>query len=214
MRINRFVALATGVGRRQADAYITDDRVRVNERAVEPGYIVKSTDVVTLDGKRLTVQETTTIMLHKPVGYVCSRNGQGSPTIYQLLPRHYQQLKPVGRLDKDSSGLLLLTNDGKLAHSLTHPSQQKEKTYQVRLDKPLSEADRQTIIKGVRLSDGLSKLELAGQNYTWQVKMYEGRNRQIRRTFARLGYSVMALHRTNFGQYALGKLPQGAHTEV
>ncbi len=214
MRINRFVALATGIGRRQADSLIAEKKVHVNGVVPEVGYNVKATDIVTLNDQRLSIKETITIALHKPVGYVCSRNGQGSPTIYQLLPRQYQPLKPVGRLDKDSSGLLLLTNDGELTQNLTHPSQQKEKVYQVRLDKPLSKIDQDAISKGVRLSDGLSKLALEGANYTWQVTMHEGRNRQIRRTFARLGYTVVSLHRTHFGQYTLGELPQGRYQEI
>jgi 23S rRNA pseudouridine2605 synthase len=153
-------------------------------------------------------------MLNKPVGYVCSRNGQGSKTVYDLLPPEYQQLKTVGRLDKDSSGLLLLTNDGQLAQELTHPSQQKRKVYEVTLDKPLQPLHRQMISDhGVSLEDGPSKLELErqhdGDDTKWIVTMHEGRNRQIRRTFAALGYEVIQLHRTKFGNYQLGTLQKG-----
>ena len=138
--------------------------------------------------------------------------------MYDLLPAEYQQLKPVGRLDKDSSGLLLLTNDGQLAHELTHPSFQKEKQYVIRLDKELSEADFETITKkGVPLVDGISKFGLDyvnDQNYEWKVTMAEGRNRQIRRTFEALGYHVTKLHRTQFGPYQLHDLQQGKYQVI
>src|SRR5690606_37238412 len=104
-----------------------DNRVTVNEHRAYIGQTVQLNDVVTLDGQVLNLPEShTTIMLNKPPGYVCSREGQGSKTIYKLLPEKYHSLKPVGRLDKNSSGLLLLTDDGELANRLTHPSFKKE----------------------------------------------------------------------------------------
>jgi 23S rRNA pseudouridine2605 synthase len=158
-------------------------------------------------------------MLHKPVGVVVSRNGQGSRTIYDLLPKELHALNPVGRLDKDSSGLLLLTNDGALAHELTHPSRQKVKVYEVTLDKPLQPLHQQMISdRGLTLEDGLSKFQLErlreGNNAAWRVTIHEGRNRQIRRTFAALGYTVTSLHRTHFGPYRLGTLQIGQHKEL
>jgi pseudouridine synthase len=153
-------------------------------------------------------------MFNKPRGVVVSRNGQGSRTIYDLLPPEYQRLNSVGRLDKDSSGLLLLTNDGTLAHEFTHPSRHKNKVYEVTLDKPLQPLHRQMISDhGLQLADGPSKLQLDRQNdgndMGWIVTMHEGRNRQIRRTFAALGYTVNTLHRTYFGPYTLDDLPVG-----
>lgn len=147
-------------------------------------------------------------MLNKPVGYVVSRDGQGSPTVYELLPKELQNLKPIGRLDKNSSGLLLLTNDGRLAQELTHPSYHKVKIYEVRLNKNLAPLHRQMISEiGIHLSDGPSKLGLERMNESsdksWRITMHEGRNRQIRRTFESLGYAVAKLHRTTFGNYLL-----------
>jgi 23S rRNA pseudouridine2605 synthase len=131
-----------------------------------------------------------------------------------LLPAAYHRLKPVGRLDKDSSGLLLLTDDGQLANQLTHPSYQKVKVYQVQLDRNLTNADQEAIEAGVKLEDGLSRLGLSGRGNNWQVQMSEGRNRQIRRTFEALGYRVIKLHRTGFGPASLAELPAGAYREV
>lgn len=222
MRINRFVATATGLSRRKADVLIEQGLISVNGNPAGIGYDVSPDDVVTHDGKTLHVSDDMqflTIILNKPVGFVCSRNGQGSRTIYDLLPKKLHHLKPVGRLDKDSSGLLLLTNDGDLAQQLTHPSFQKIKTYEVTLDRPLTPLHRQMISDhGVQLDDGPSRLQLDrltdGVDTGWQVIMHEGRNRQIRRTFAALGYSVTKLHRTTLGQYSLRDLKQGTYTEV
>jgi 23S rRNA pseudouridine2605 synthase len=130
-------------------------------------------------------------------------------TIYDLLPNELHELKPIGRLDKDSSGLLLMTNDGDLAYKLSHPSFQKEKVYQISLNKTLTETDRKQVSdKGVDLTDGVSKLKLKpiGGTNTWEVRMSEGRNRQIRRTFEALGYIVTELERISFDEYSLDKL--------
>jgi 23S rRNA pseudouridine2605 synthase len=214
MRINKFIANATGLSRRTADQYLQQGRVLVNNAPPTPGQQISPADTVTLDGKSLgnTVPKTT-ILLNKPAGYVCSRNGQGSQTIYDLLPKELHHLKPIGRLDKDSSGLLLLTNDGDLAHQLTHPSFQKRKIYEITLNTALTPLHQQMISDyGIQLDDGPSKLQLTKLNEArtaWQVVMHEGRNRQIRRTFAALGYSVSKLHRTQFGPYQLHALATG-----
>lgn len=214
MRINKFVAQATGLSRRAADAAVADKRVTINGQIAAIGAEVQDADVVTLDSQRITpAVKSLTILLNKPAGYVCSRNGQGSQTIYDLLPPEYQQLKPVGRLDKDSSGLLLLTNDGDLANQLTHPRYGKTKVYEITLDKPLEPLHQQMINDhGVQLEDGPSQLQLqklSDDALNWQVTMREGRNRQIRRTFAALGYTVVKLHRTVFGDYQLNNLQLG-----
>jgi pseudouridine synthase len=159
-------------------------------------------------------------MINKPAGYVCSRQGQGSRTIYELLPSQYHGLKPVGRLDKASSGLLLLTNDGDLANRLTHPRYVKDKVYEIALSQPLTPAHQGRIDgEGVVLEDGRSRLALARLERSqdrcyWRVTMQEGRNRQIRRTFAALGYQITALHRTHFGPYSLNKLEAGRYITV
>lgn len=216
MRINKFVAAASGLSRRAADSAIEGGRVLVNGSLPKLGQTVGDIDVVFLDGKQLSEpQKPITVMLNKPVGYVASRDGQGSKTVYDLLPAEYHSLKPVGRLDKDSSGLLLLTNDGAMAHQLTHPSFGKQKLYIATLDKPLSDADRSELEYGVRVEDYTSRLGLSPlSGNDWQVKMSEGKNRQIRRTFAALNYTVTKLHRTNFGDYSLDNLASGSFKAV
>jgi 23S rRNA pseudouridine2605 synthase len=214
MRINRFVALALGISRRAADKLADEGEILVNGRAARTGYDVSEHDVVTYHDKVLAAAPTQTILFNKPAGYVVSREGQGSKTIYELLPTELLHLKPVGRLDKDSSGLLLLTNDGQLADRLTHPRYEKEKVYEVKLKKSLYDEDKQEIEQGVQLDDGLSKLHLEGSGSTWRITMHEGRNRQIRRTFSALGYEVIELHRTNFGDYKLDELRPGKFRKV
>ncbi|HVV66550.1 MAG TPA: pseudouridine synthase [Candidatus Saccharimonadales bacterium] len=214
MRLNKYIAQATGISRRAADALITNRRVRVNGQVASVGTNVEGSDSVKLDGKTVQQPEKTfvTIILNKPAGYVSSRRGQGSKTVYDLLPAKYHILKTVGRLDKDSSGLLVLTNDGQLAHRLTHPRYQKTKQYEVALNRPLTAEDQSKIERGVLLNDGLSALALqtiGKGRRTWHISMQEGRNRQIRRTFDALGYSVTTLHRTDFGPYSLDLLPAG-----
>ncbi len=218
-RLNKFVALALGVSRRQADELIEQGKVTVNDQAAKLGQRITATDIIRYGNKRLTAQTHQLILLHKPVGYLCSRASQGGvPTIYELLPKDLHHLKPVGRLDKDSSGLILLTNDGDFAHQMTHPSFYKIKRYLVTLDQPLQPLHRQMINDfGVQLPDGPSRLTLErqhdGDDHRWIVQMSEGRNRQIRRTFAALGYTVIKLHRTDFGNYTLGDIKRGEFQE-
>lgn len=218
MRANKYIATVTGISRRKADNLLKNGGVFVNGRVAKVGQTITESDQVYVQGKLLEAPPAKqTILLHKPVGYVCSRAEQNNHTIYRLLPEKYMNLKPVGRLDKESSGLLLLTNDGKLAQELTHPRFQKEKTYEIQLDKPLTEKDIHIITTtGVKIDDKHpSRFTLQPHAYNtdgkkWTVVIREGRNRQIRKTFSALGYTVVDLHRTALGPYKLGKLRQGS----
>lgn len=215
MKLNKFIAQNTALSRRGADDLIAAGRVAVNGRTAETGQDIAETDTVAIDSKEVDLAEraTVTIMLNKPAGYVCSRRGQGSKTVYDLLPEEVRHLNLVGRLDKESSGLLLLTTDGELANQLTHPRYQKAKVYEVQLDKPLAPLHQQMISNhGTELEDGKSrfaidKMDESGKQL--RVTLNEGRNRQIRRTFNSVGYEVLVLHRSSFGDYKLGSLGAG-----
>ena len=216
IRLNKFLAEKVGLSRREADNLIVDGKVLVNQRPAVLGARISETDEIICDGKIISTKkpEYIYLMLNKPVGYVSSRKAQGEvPTLYELLPEKYQKLKTVGRLDKNSSGLILLTNDGDFAFKHTHPKFYKLKTYLVELDQTLAPLHQQEISDfGIHLEDGLSKLfltKLDEDRLKWQVEMSEGRNRQIRRTFAALGYKVVKLHRIEFGHYQLGDLKTG-----
>lgn len=221
IRINKYLAHAVGLSRREADAAVQAGRVTVNGKKAVLGAAVSPGSIVTLDGRPIAVQNTYTYLaLNKPVGYLCSRRSQGGvPTIYELLPEALRPLKPVGRLDKDSSGLLLLTNDGDFAHRMTHPSFYKTKVYDVELDHALEPLHQQMISDhGIQLEDGVSKFIVESvsdtDKQTFRVTMHEGRNRQIRRTFAALGYVVTRLHRTTFGPYTLDDLQSGTYSQT
>ena len=248
VRLNKFLAERLGISRREADEAIAAGKVTINgekaslgARIPTPVKIDKSIKVC-YNGKIVPFEtEFLYLAFNKPVGYVCSRRAQGStPTLYELLPKEYQKLKTVGRLDKDSSGLILLTNDGDFAYQMTHPKFHKEKIYEVELDRPLEPLHQQMISDyGVMLDDGPSKFTIVtstgdgfgggvprepsggGQKPAGPVErthftviLSEGRNRQIRRTFAALGYRVVALHRTQFGPYQLSGLKPGKYMIV
>ncbi len=219
LRLNKYIATNLGVSRREADNLISAGKVLVNNKPAEIGARVTEKDTVVIDGRKIVPEKLIYLALNKPAGYVCSRKRQGNtPTMYELLPEKYQALKSVGRLDKDSSGLILLTNDGDFAFRMTHPSFVKIKIYEVALDRALEPLHQQMIADfGVQLPDGRSQLGLEKLNEErteWRVTMSEGRNRQIRRTFDALGYKVVALHRTNFGRYSLDGLADGEFIEV
>lgn len=221
LRLNKHLALQLGVSRREADEMIAAGRIRIDGTTAVIGARVREGAIVTLDGNPVAHDTALRyIALHKPVGYVCSRKAQDdNPTIYELLPREMHTLKPVGRLDKDSSGLLLLSNDGDFALRMTHPRFAKTKRYEVGLDRELEPLHQQMIADyGVELTDGTSRLTLERQHddsrKEWIVTMSEGRNRQIRRTFAALGYTVTTLHRFQFGPYHLDDLAGGATRDV
>ena len=215
-RLNKFLALQLGISRREADILIEKGVVMINGTVATLGARCDETDSIAVKDKPIaTSARHQYILLHKPTGYVCSRRQQGdTPTIYSLLPRSLHHLKPVGRLDKDSSGIILLTNDGDFTQRMTHPSYHKQKTYFVVIDRDLAPLHQQMISDyGVQLDDGVSKILLTRDSdddrQHWRIDMHEGRNRQIRRTFAVLGYTVTALHRTQFGPYALGDIKPG-----
>jgi 23S rRNA pseudouridine2605 synthase len=214
-RLNKHIALQLGISRREADNLIEYDHVRINGEHVTLGARFEEGDEITV--KNLPLAKNTAfvyLMMNKPIGYVSSRRQQGeTQTIYSLLPEQYHALKPVGRLDKDSSGLILLTNDGDFAYEMTHPKFYKTKIYEVSLDIELAPLHQQIIgDHGIQLEDGPSQLVLERTDDTrknWIVTMHEGRNRQIRRTFSALGYKVTKLHRTDFGHYSLGEIKPG-----
>lgn len=229
MRLNKYIASSSNLSRRSADEAIKLGRVTINGLPAALTTDVASTDIIKLDGQLLAPRNSKTVLLlNKPIGYVCSRRGQGSQTIYDLLPSKYHNLESVGRLDKDSSGLLLLTDDGELANKLTHPSFEKQKVYEVTLDKQLTETDLSELRQGIELQDGPSRLEVRVarlekgpattshlQPITYLVLMHEGRNRQIRRTFEAIGFKVIKLHRFKFGSYVLPpNLQKGEFSEV
>jgi len=220
--LNKYLAQTLGISRREADEYISSGRVKVSHaeivRQAGLGEQVLPEETILVDGERVRETQNVYLALHKPVGYLSSRRSQGgTPTLYELLPERYRMLKTAGRLDRDTSGIILLTNDGDFAQRMTHPSYVKTKVYEAVLDRDLTPLHRQMIADfGLQLEDGRSQLGLTmmSDRRHWEITMSEGRNRQIRRTFGSLGYEVIGLHRTQFGPYKLGGLGVGEVEEV
>jgi 23S rRNA pseudouridine2605 synthase len=217
VRINQLVAAATGLSRRAADTAVTAGRVTVAGRPAQLGETVNDPGAVRFDGQPLVLPKTHTyVMFHKPVGYVSSRTRQGDdPTLYELLPPSHHALRIAGRLDRDSSGLILLSDDGDFIHKHTHPSFSKAKIYDLKLARPLTASAHKQLESGVKLIDGLSRLTvLQVDGNKVKVSLSEGRNRQLRRTFGKLGYTVETLRRIQMGPYTLGDLEPGHWQEV
>lgn len=220
MRLNKYLAHYSGLSRRKADEAIEDGRVDINDSKAMVGQTVDDNDLVKLDGETIKPSENYTyLVFNKPFGLVTSRERQGrADTIYGALPDKYHDLKPVGRLDKETTGLLLLTDDGDYSNQLSHPSNHKQKVYQIELNKLLRKTDLDLIQgSGVELRDGKSKMKVNATNLgkpRYEIKIAEGRNRQIRRTFEHLDYEIISLHRTEFGPYKLSNLPIGSVKET
>jgi pseudouridine synthase len=223
MRINRYLAQCGLGSRRQCDRLVEEGRIRVNGKTVASlgMRVIPGQDVVEYRGKKLSPVETIEyVAYHKERGTVVTAlDPEGRPTIYDALAetgRRYDELRYVGRLDLDSEGLLLLTNDGDLVHRLTHPRYHVKKSYRVQIDKPLSDeharvmVDEGVVSEGQRLHAGAVR-PVSGapvREHWYGVDLYEGKKRQIRRIFDGLGYRVIRLIRLQFGVVKLdGLLP-------
>ena len=214
MRLNRYLALCGLGSRRACEEIILGGSVRINGRSVrELATVVQPGDTVVARGRVVRPESTRYLVLHKPSGCLTSRQSQGGkPTVYDLLPRESATLPHVGRLDADSEGLLLLSNDGALAQALTHPSRHVEKEYDVVLDRAFDPKFIPKLLKGIYLEEGRAKaahVHIEGANKV-RVVLTQGINRQVRRMFAALGYKVKRLTRTRLGPLRLGRLPRGS----
>jgi 23S rRNA pseudouridine2605 synthase len=221
MRLAKHLAHAGVSSRRAAEQLIAQGRVAIEgEIVTDPARDVGEGARITVDGRPLAAQreERVVYALHKPVGVLSTaRDTHGRPTVVQLVPAGGLRLYPVGRLDADTSGLILLTNDGELANRLTHPRYEVPKTYRARLaGGPLDARALRALREGVELEDGLTAparvRRLGGDEI--ELTIHEGRNRQVRRMCAAVGHPVTALRRVAFGSLRLGDLPSGAHRRL
>ncbi|HTU70012.1 MAG TPA: pseudouridine synthase [Candidatus Baltobacteraceae bacterium] len=224
MRLNKYIAQAGVASRRRADELIARGKVRVNGKVVrELGTIVVPEDLVDVSGTAIRpVEESAYLVLHKPAGVMTTmRDPQGRRTVADLLPKRTPRLVPVGRLDYDTAGVLLMTNDGDLTNRLLHPRYGVEKTYRATIGGRLSPEEVKRVHEGVTLDRGeraeAAKVRVvavrAGTSVI-DVTVHEGRNRQVRRMFESLGHPVQALVRLRFGPVSLGDLPAGHSREL
>lgn len=212
LRLNRAIA-ATGIcSRRDADELIKTRRVKVNGVLAEDlsMQVNPNKDRIQVDGKSLYKKAYDYVVLYKPKGVVTTCDDEkGRRTVLDLLPAELQHLKPVGRLDRDSEGMIILTNDGALAQTLTHPSHHVDKTYRVTVEGHIEQSALKVLSEGVRLSEGMTQsarihsLKRAGNMSTFVIVISEGRNRQIRRMCAKVGYNVLRLVRERIGALQL-----------
>ncbi|MFH0940968.1 MAG: pseudouridine synthase [Candidatus Omnitrophota bacterium] len=214
MRLQVFLSHSGACSRRKALDLILQGRVTVSGKAIlEPSYpITDVSGVVALDGKRIILpEEKIYILLNKPKGVTTTKSDRfAEKKILDVLPIKFKDLYPVGRLDKDTTGLILLTNDGILTHRMSHPSFEVDKAYKVVLDKPLKLQDKYKIEKGVLLDDKVTspcRVLVTGEEV--EIVIHEGRKRQVRRMFALLRYHVRELVRTRQGPLSLGELKEG-----
>lgn len=213
MRLQLFLSGSGVCSRRKAFEYVLAGRVCVNGKKIaEPSFDVSGNEVVTLDGLAVSLKTKAYILLYKPRGVISTTKDRfASKKITDLLPPQWRHLRPVGRLDRDTTGLILLTNDGELAFRLSHPSFEAEKVYRVTLDRPLSLDDKKRIEEGVVL-DGkrtsACRIDKPGAKEL-EITIHEGRKRQVRRMFSAFRYHVSALCRIRQGSLVLGTLKEG-----
>jgi len=217
--LERVISKAGLGSRTEARSWIGARRVKVNGRVVEDpdAWVDLERDEVTFDGKPLQRAEPVYLLLHKPKGYLTTyRDPEGRPTIYDLLPERERYLFPVGRLDLDTSGLLILTNDTQFAERLTNPDYHVPKTYLVKASKPLTDADLDALRNGVELRDGPTRpARVTRQRASvFEITITEGRNRQVRRMVEALGAKVLMLVRTAIGPIGIGELEVGKTREL
>ena len=215
MRLAKHLAHSGVASRRAAESLIAEGRVRVDGQTVsDPARDVGEGSEIQVDGRAVAgPEQRVTYALHKPVGVVSTAHDtHGRPTVVQLVPAGGLRLYPVGRLDVDSSGLILLTNDGELANRLTHPSFEVPKSYRAKLaGKPIDEAALSRLREGIELEDGCTAPARARRlgEHEIELTLHEGRNRQVRRMCAALGRPVIELSRVRFGPLRLDGLAAG-----
>lgn len=220
-RLNKFIASSGICSRRKADEYIINGDVVVNGRIIkELGFQVGPKDKVSVEGKLIKPLKLEYYRFYKPAGYITTSDDEKNrKTIYDVIPPELRKLKPVGRLDKDSTGLIIMTNDGELINEMAHPSLKIPKTYLVTINGKLKPEDGEKMYNGIEIEtdQGEKKvayaqvlpIELGNKNSTIQVVLHQGINRQIRKMFASLGFEVLSLKRVQHGTITLEGLKKG-----
>lgn len=217
MRINKYLAQCGVASRRECDRLIAEGKVTVNGRLAGLGDDVNDGDNIKVEGRPVTVKKNEYYLLHKPKGYLCTvSDDKGRKTVMDILGDGVGRVYPVGRLDYDSEGLLILTTDGELAQHLTHPSNEVPKTYLVKVEGRLTEVDLNPIRSGIEIDGYVTKkcrahIVETNKDYTKvELVLREGKNREIRKMFAAIGREVTLLKRTKVGELTLRGLDRGA----
>ena len=220
-RLNKYIASTGLCSRRKADELISEGKVSVNGKVItELGFYVREKDKVAVEGKSVRPQKLEYYRFFKPAGYITTLDDEkGRKTIYDILPPELKHLKPVGRLDKDSTGLLILTNDGELINQMTHPSVKVPKVYVVTINGKFTEEHAKQMFEGIEIITDTDEkktayaetlpIEVTNKKSVVQVVLYQGLNRQIRKMFAKLGFEVESLKRVQHAIITLEGLKKG-----
>ena len=221
MRINKYLAACGVASRRESDKLIESGSVKINGKTAEKGAEVGDDDTVTVNGNVVTIKKNEYYILNKPKGYICSvTDDKGRKTVLDLMPQGTGRIYPVGRLDYDSEGLLILTTDGELAQHLTHPSNEVPKTYLVKIEGTITEAGLNPIRSGIDIGGYVTKkckahIVETNKAYTKiHVTITEGKNREIRKMFEAIGKEVTLLKRIKIGELTLRGLDRGAYRKL
>ena len=222
MRINKYLAQCGVASRRDCDRIISEGRVTLNGRVCGLGDDVADGDTVKVDGKQVAIKKNEYYLMHKPKGYLSTvSDDKGRKTVMDILGSSVGRVYPVGRLDYDSEGLLILTTDGELAQHLTHPSNEVPKTYLVKVEGRLTEDDLNPIRSGIEIDGGYvtkkcrAHIVETNRDFTRvEMVLREGKNREIRKMFAAIGKEVMLLKRTKVGELTLRGLERGSFRKL
>jgi 23S rRNA pseudouridine2605 synthase len=223
VRLNKFIANAGICSRREADVLISTGVIEVNGKIVtEMGFKVKPGDEVKYDGQTIQTEKKQYVLLNKPKNFITTMDDpQGRKTAYELVANACKErIYPVGRLDRNTTGLLMFTNDGDLAKKLTHPKYEVAKIYHVTADKPIKQADLDQLLEGVELDDGAYvkadevKFIAETRNKEVGLEIHSGKNRVVRRMFEALGYTVSKLDRVQFAGLTKKDLPRGTYRHL
>ena len=216
-RINKFIAQSGIASRRGADELILDKKVKLNGKIItEPGVLVSERDEIIVNGKKLEPSKNVYMVFYKPPGYITTKSDEkGRKTIYEFLPEQYKHLKPTGRLDKDSSGLLLMTNDGDLIQEMTHPKIKVAKVYRVAVKGKIPMTKLEELAKGIEIEKGKIAyadsilLDANKEKSEIEMTLYQGYNRQIRRMMDMISYPVISLKRIQHATLNLQGMNRG-----
>ncbi len=221
MRINKFLAQAGVASRRECDNLIASGKVAVNGVTATLGQEISGDEDVTVNGNKVIIKKNEYYLLNKPKGYICSvSDDKGRKTVMELMPQSVGRIYPVGRLDYDSEGLLIMTTDGELAQKLTHPSNEVPKTYLVKIEGTINEQDLNPIRSGIEIEGYKTKkckahIVETNKAYTKiHITITEGKNREIRKMFAAIGKEVSLLKRIKIGEITLRGLDRGAYRKL
>ena len=222
IRLNKFLANAGICSRREADVLIATGVVSINGVTItELGYKIKPTDSVQYDGETINAEKKRYVLLNKPKGFITTMDDpRGRKTVMTLVSKACKErIYPIGRLDRETTGLLLFTNDGDMAKKLTHPRYQSKKIYHIELNKSVNKADFEKLLKGVDLEDGRSKVDTVSfvsdaSSKEVGVELQSGKNRIVRRLFEALGYEVVKLDRVQFSSLTKKDLPRGMYRHL